>query len=273
MSTKIEWTDETWNPVVGCTKISAGCQNCYAEKMARRLGPLPEPIGAYVRVIGPDGKWNNAVECVVDKLDAPLHWRKPRRIFVCSMGDLFHPRVPFEFIAEVMSSAARHVGRTKKQSIFQFLTKRPERLLDYYIWAKNGDKREIPFPDSFWFGVTAENQKCANERIPILLQIPAAVKFVSIEPLLEKIELLETWLYAKVHNLDWVIVGCESGPKRRPCELEWVRSIVEQCKIADVPIFVKQLSINGKVSGQNFAQDTQEFYRKIILFIASEVAT
>ena len=195
MGTKIRWTDETWNPVVGCTKVSEGCQNCYAEKMAFRLANMKKCKYREV-VYGYDpkydkkaGKWNGKTYCDESALDKPLHWKKPRRIFVCSMGDLFHESVPFEFIGKVMSVAAKHIGRTHhlpKQSVFQFLTKRPERMLEFSKWASpNG----TPFPDNFWLGVTAENQKEADKRIPILLQIPAAKRFVSVEPLLSKINI------------------------------------------------------------------------------------
>ncbi len=251
MATKIPWTDETWNPAVGCTKVSEGCTNCYAEKMAVRLycmgvGKEGNAIKKYGSVLC-DSKWNGKVFCDESALDKPLHWKKPRRIFVCSMSDLFHPSVPFEFIDKVFDTML-----SCRQHTFQLLTKRPERALEYYDGVISdssimGEPAMIDHIDAkhIHLGVTAENQKCADERIPILLQIPAAVRFVSCEPLLGWVNL---HIAEGAGILGWVIVGCESGPKRRECKLEWVRSIVEQCKAIGVPVFVKQISINGKVS-------------------------
>ena len=282
---KIEWTDASWQPVVGCTKVSEGCQNCYAERMAMRLAAIEchklnnhltphlaeEHIKKYMRVVKKG--WNGKVFCDESALDKPLHWHKPRRIFVDSMGDLFHPGVPFGFIKKV-----RQVAIDCPQHTLQFLTKRPEIALKFTQWMAGQDDISIAaWPRNCWLGVTAENQRCADERIPTLLQIPAAVRFVSCEPLFGEINFsefeVEDWRcdncgefyshfqdatcnhcgYAERHSeyhnpLDWVIVGCESGPKRRECKIEWVRSIVEQCKAADVPVFVKQIPINGKVS-------------------------
>ncbi len=270
MATKIAWTDETWNPVVGCSKVSAGCLNCYAEKMAGRLANMGQ--GKYVPVVTDrwateglvyNGEWNGEIRCDETALNKPLHWRKPRRIFVCSMGDLFHPSVPFDFIDKVMAVIA-----VCQQHTFQVLTKRPERMREYFsdiktpinitgvvsqntgitidlgrFWNEAGQPLK-----NLWLGVTAENQETADKRIPILLQIPAAVRFVSVEPMLEGIKTnpwsiglpsAEEW-----HpQLNWVIIGCESGPKRRPCKLEWVRDLVNQCKAAGVPVFVKQLQL------------------------------
>lgn len=265
--TKISWTDETWNPVVGCTKVSAGCQNCYAEKMAYRLKMMGQ--SKYFSVVDTfrgEHLWTNKIYCDESALDKPLHWRKPRRIFVCSMGDLFHPAVPFEFVDKVMFAIYRSykLGHT-----FQILTKRPERMLKYFsgdvdmrilnlFRTSNSEKytSETRLTDSIgtlsrvWLGVSVENQKAADERIPILLQIPAAVRFVSVEPMLEAINLLDLngimamgGIYGAY--LDWVIIGCESGPKRRECKIEWVRDLTNQCKAANVPVFVKQLSLRG----------------------------
>jgi len=253
-NSKIEWTESTWNPVVGCSKVSVGCDNCYAERMANRLadvalakangGPLPEPIGAYARVIGANGTWNTTIECIEDKLHIPLHWRKTRMIFVCSMSDLFHGSVPFDFIDDVLA-----IINKCPQHTFQILTKRSERMKEYFL----GRHSQTMLPlENLWLGVTAENQEMADKRIPILLQIPAAKRFVSIEPMLETIVLFEEWLWSKPYLessklLDWIIVGCESGHNRRPCKIEWVRDLVQQCKTTGTPIFVKQLNINGKV--------------------------
>ena len=252
--TKIAWTDASWNPVIGCSKVSAGCQNCYAEKMAYRLKMMGQ--SKYFSVVDTfrgEHLWTNKIYCDESALDKPLHWRKPRRIFVCSMGDLFHPAVNAEFLIRVLNT----IGGCQ-QHTFQILTKRPEQMLKvmnlYYQTADMVPKKfrtMTPYPN-LWLGVSVENQKTADERIPILLQIPAAVRFVSVEPMLEAINLLDLngimamgGIYGAY--LDWVIIGCESGPKRRECKIEWVRDLVSQCDAANIPVFVKQLSINGKV--------------------------
>jgi len=174
--TKIEWTNFTWNPCSGCTKISAGCKNCYAERMAKRLA------GKYGY---PEQPHHFDVTLHPDKLNQPYKWRKPRRIFVCSMGDLFHEDVGFEYILKVWKVMAINNHHT-----FQILTKRPEQMLKFVQWLAGADHISIAeFPQNVWIGVTAENQKTADERIPILLKIPAAVRFVSVEPMLERIDL------------------------------------------------------------------------------------
>ena len=240
MPTKIEWVrnsdgsqGETWNPVTGCTPVSTGCDNCYARRMAVRFCgrgsyPADEPF---------------RVEIHPHRLDIPLHWKKPRMVFVCSMGDLFHDDVPKSFIGDVWNVMARC-----PQHMFQVLTKRPARISQALgpsgcgFYAKTGP---VPRPQpNVWLGVTAENQAAANERIPILLDCPAAVRFVSCEPLLERIGMRRC-----LSSLDWVIVGCETGPGRRPCKLGWVLNIVEQGRAWDVPVFVKKLEIDGKVAG------------------------
>lgn len=283
---KIEWTDTTWNPVVGCTKVSEGCQNCYAERMAGRqaamecakikdFAQLTKRQRRYVDVVtmmhDPREEktyfkgWNGKTFCDESALDKPLHWKNPRKIFVCSMGDLFHPSVPFAFIDRVMN-----VVWDCNEHIFQVLTKRPERMLAYFK-THNLGLDTIPFPlDNLWLGVTAENQAMADRRIPILLQIPAAVRFVSVEPMLGPVDFREfeekQWrcdgcgeLYSHfqdltcnhcgyaerqadyVNPLDWVIIGCESGPNARYCKNENVRNLIEQCKAAGTPVFVKQV--------------------------------
>ena len=260
--TKIPWTEATWNPVVGCTKIAVGCKNCYAERMAKRFwkqwGLLAPPHHFGV-------KW------FPERLDIPLHWRKPRKIFVCSMGDLFHEAVPFEFIDKVMA-----VITACPQHTFQILTKRPERMLEYYqsyeIRTLAQPKDFMPLPN-LWRGTSISTQADADKNIPILLQIPAGVLFVSFEPMLERVDLMDVHPkiglsqdvltdfsedtkkfnkdYAK-HlksplvddpRLDWVIIGCESGPKARLCSIEDIRDAVRQCKEAGVPVFVKQIPI------------------------------
>lgn len=231
--TKIQWTDKVWNPVTGCTKVSAGCKNCYAERIAgRRL-----PAGGFVDRAFTD------VRCHPERLDAPLRWRKPRRVFVNSMSDLFHEDVPAQFIGNVFNVCSRCPQHT-----FQVLTKRPERMRRI-IGA-------VPPPPNVWLGVSVEDQATADERIPLLLQTPAAVRFVSYEPALGPVRLTsitdgtfgrdalrvdDNSLGWPEKHIDWVIVGGESGPGARPCDVAWVRSVVEQCRAAGVPCFVKQL--------------------------------
>jgi len=231
--TKIEWADETWNPITGCTPISEGCQNCYAKRIAKRLAgrygyPREDPF---------------RVTFHEDRLHQPKNWR-PRRIFVCSMGDLFHEDVADEWIKAVFDTIYRY-----RHHEYMILTKRPERLRDMigdllrdvYSLA---NWREGMLPDHLQIGVTAENQKRADERIPILLQIPAAVRFVSVEPMLGYIDLDKTcgksWCWRG--DLDWVICGAETGPKARPMQIDWAIDLKNQCKAANVPFFFKKAS-------------------------------
>jgi protein gp37 len=247
--TKIEWTDETWNPVTGCSKISPGCANCYAERMAKRLAgrfgyPADDPF---------------RVTLHTDRLEQPLHWRKSRRVFVCSMSDFFHVDVPLE-----MQNAVFRIIRKCPQHTFQILTKRVDLMwmLEYACG--------MPILQNLWLGVTAENQRYADERIPYLLHTPASVRFVSVEPMLEPVSLLDWYPrydYRPTYDfyppwikgdgkpiliqpgIDWVIIGCESGPGRRPCNLKWVKDLISECKDTwNVPVFVKQLDIDGRVS-------------------------
>jgi len=216
-----------------------------------------------------NGKWYGTTALVPHILEQPLHWRKPRMIFVSSMGDLFHESVPFEWIDRVMAVVSNCSGIWPKYNypthIFQILTKRIERAFDYFNRNEIDQCAIDTYYNNLWLGVTCENQKCADQRIPTLLQIPAAVRFLSLEPLLEDIDIDEAidgrWFWdgkylahidkdipdGKSVKVNQVIIGCESGPGRRPCKLEWVRNIVAQCRAAGVAVFVKQLSINGKV--------------------------
>lgn len=275
---KIQWTDKTWNPVVGCSKCSPGCLNCYAERMANRFNRTYDTKGnlrPYYCQQGYNYDWNGLVACRPDVLDKPLHWRKPCKIFVCSMSDLFHPKVPFEFIDKVMFTIYKSY---RLGHAFQILTKRPERMLEYFsgnvdarileLFRKTDERHtsEHRLTDSVnrlprvWLGVTVCNQKEADEKRPILLRILAAVRFVSIEPMLEGIDLMLDLLLKDRPYIDWVIVGVESGPKRRQCKIEWVQSIVEQCKAANVPVFVKQINVNGKLikMPKDFPQELPE---------------
>ena len=244
-NTKIEWTDKVWNIVTGCEKVSAGCKNCYAETYAKRFWG--------------ERKFTD-VQCHEDKLELPLHWKKPQKIFVNSMSDLFHPDVPFEFIDSVF-----RIMVNSRQHIFQILTKRPERMLEFcrckYFPTSDDDKEyRDKYFSHIWLGVSCEDQKTANKRIPLLLQAPSAVRFVSLEPLLGEID-LSKWNHKNacgcldrfdvancphcnntgvVKELDWVIVGGESGKNARPMHPDWARSLRNQCKIAGVPFFFKQ---------------------------------
>ncbi|WP_446807997.1 DUF5131 family protein [Methylomonas sp. 2BW1-5-20] len=222
--TGIEWTEATWNPVTGCTKVSQGCKHCYAERDWGRMAKVPAYIGRKFT----DVRWH------YDRLEIPSRWKKPRLIFVNSMSDLFHESVPFDFILqvfEVMIEADWHT--------YQILTKRPERMLEFVNWCCS----EIP--DFIWIGVSVEDQATADERIPLLLQTPAAVRWISAEPLLGPVDLRFT--NGLVHGcdaadylLDWVVVGGESGPNARPMHPDWARSLRDQCAAAEVPFLFKQ---------------------------------
>ena len=279
-TTEIAWTDRVWNPVVGCTRVSAGCDHCYAFALHDKR-----------HVAWKRGRWDAApaqyhepfsrVQLLPDRLTDPLRWRKPARIFVNSMSDLFHPDVPDEFIDRVFAVMA-----LSPQHTFQVLTKRPERMREYLsdtlrayepgAWhvtaglirqaaqSLTGTWQVFPEPlPNVWLGTSAEDQKRADERIPELLACPAAVRFVSLEPLLGAVDLTrvnlgngdtgdclnhratDIWTgagdtsrnWGKIH---WVIVGGESGPGARPCDIAWIRSVVQQCQAAGVAVFVKQ---------------------------------
>ena len=206
----IEWTEATWNPVTGCTKISPGCKHCYAERMALRLQAMGHPN--YVNGF--------RVTLHENMLDIPLRWKKPRLIFVNSMSDLFHEEVPVEFIQRVFA-----VMREAHWHTFQVLTKRSARLLEL--------DEEIDWPDNVWMGVSVENEHYTF-RIEHLRRTHAKVKFLSLEPLLGPLHDLD------LRNIDWVIVGGESGPGARKLEESWVVEIRDQCRFANVPFFFKQ---------------------------------
>lgn len=232
----IEWTDYSWNFVTGCNKVSAGCKNCYAETIANRFWK--------------DRKFTD-VQIDEDKINLPFHLRKPRQIFVNSMSDLFHEKIPLDIIKR-----AYIVMQENPQHIYQILTKRPQRALEFYNSEFFPHVGGLSEPKFIWLGVSVENQKAADERIPLLLQTPAAIRWLSIEPMLEKISFRWMQPISREHstghldilkNISWVVVGCESGYNRRECKIEWVEGIVEQCKEANIPVFVKQLQINYKV--------------------------
>lgn len=242
-TTKIEWADSVWNPITGCSPISEGCDHCYARRMATRLK------GRY----GYDSKKPFEITEHPDKFKDPCRTKKPTRFFVCSMGDLFHEDVNFNTIAKILWYA--RADECKKHT-FLFLTKRPERMLDFFFAYAKVEKLKHHIKN-FWIGVTAENQQRADERIPILLQIPAAVRFVSIEPMLTEIDMRVVpcgscnhpgdvlhWPcpYCKGRRFewpDWVIAGGETGPAARPIHADWVRQLRDQCVAARVPFFFK----------------------------------
>lgn len=245
---KIEWTDKTWNPIVGCSKISEGCQNCYAEKMAFRMTNLlgqniTNTWAAYSTVIN-DKKWSGKTDFINSAIQKPFNWKKPQKIFVCSMGDLFHESVPFEWQFKVFQMI-----HECPQHIFQILTKRPDIMLKrmeniYFHLRRNYPWIKIPL-ENVWLGVTTENQTTANERIPLLLEIPANKRFISCEPLLSDIDFpwfqdLQPNNGTLLNQLDWVICGPETGPKARPMEKIWIENIYKQCQSANVPFFDKK---------------------------------
>ena len=237
-NSKIGWTDTSWNPVVGCTKVSAGCKHCYAERMSARLaamarsdrrkGRKPGRKANYEWVVDDIGRWNGRVELVPEALDDPYRWRKPRTVFVNSMSDLFHEDVPLDFILRVFE-----VMRDNPRHKFQILTKRPERI------AENlpGDYSAAAYPN-VWIGTSVEDQKTADERLGRLVYGAARDRmFVSCEPLLGPIKLMR-WLIF----VSWVIVGGESGPRFRPMNPHWATAIRDECKLAGVAFFFKQNS-------------------------------
>ncbi len=270
--TKISWADYVWNPVVGCTKVSPGCANCYAVREAHRMAGNPNPKirNVYEGLTDPTAfgglAWTGQVRCLAERLDEPRHWRQPGRVFVCSMADLFHDRVPGRFINLVWNAMFNDPGHD-----YLVLTKRPQNLLRWTQIAAKAKCWPIEdiWPDWIWIGVTAENQEQADQRIPPLLQTPAAVRFVSVEPMLGPVDLGQ-WLNRRNCALDpegcqyldnfypspyrcdkvdcgnwqgglhWVIAGGETGPGARPMHPDWVRSLRDQCNAAKVPFFFKQ---------------------------------
>lgn len=291
---KIEWTDRTWNPARGCSRISAGCVNCYAERQAARFSDEGQYAHGFVERTTSGPRWTGRVELVESKLLEPLSWTKPSRVFVNSMSDLFHEKLSDADIDKVFAVMA-----LADEQVFQVLTKRADRMREYCSGLLSDARREdinaameevreatgrctrecaeqIAPPGStlprrfrsplknVWLGVSCEDQASADKRIPDLLATPAAVRFLSCEPLIGPVDLeypktlfpngpeyccngFECGCYGKpiepplLHGIDWVIVGGESGPGARPCDVSWIRSIVKQCKDANVACFVKQL--------------------------------
>ncbi|PZR06652.1 MAG: hypothetical protein DI536_29485 [Archangium gephyra] len=219
-ATSIEWTETTWNPVRGCSRLSAGCQHCYAERMAHRFSGPGMPYEGLTRPSSVGPQWTGKIKLVHEALDEPLRWRASRLVFVNSMSDLFHEDVPVEFIKSVfatMTAASQHR--------FQVLTKRADRLAEL--------APQLHWPRNVWMGVSVESDKF-TWRIDRLRSTNAHVKFLSLEPLLSALPDMN------LENIDWAIVGGESGPSARPMEAAWVRDIKRQCAVAKVPFFFKQ---------------------------------
>lgn len=244
-SSSIEWTEATWNPVVGCSVISPGCTNCYAMRMARRLEAMGQPkYAGTTRISGGRPKWNGVVRVDEDSLKLPATWRSGRMIFVNSMSDLFHKEVPLEFIRRVFETMA-----VTPQHTYQILTKRAERLDEL--------ASELIWPHNVWMGVSVENAEYLY-RVDHLRRTRAAIKFLSLEPLLGPLEAMN------LDGIDWVIAGGESGPGARPMDPSWVRSIRDQCQLAEVAFHFKQWGgVNKKKTGRSLdGQTWDEFPEK-----------
>lgn len=248
-TTGIEWTDSTWNPIRGCTRVSEGCRWCYAESVAARFsgpGRPYEGLAKFALVNGaPEARWTGELRFIEKHLDDPIRWKKPTRIFVNSMSDLFHPGVTFEWLAKIFDVMAR-----APQHTYQILTKRPQRMLETLL--AGGDPDVAPTfektysqpwpPKNWWFGVSIEDQKTANERIPILAKCPARTKFVSYEPALGPVDLAVACVDpVTLAEIDWVICGGESGSHARPMDPQWARDVRDLCDDLGTPFFFKQL--------------------------------
>lgn len=260
---EISWTDATWSPVRGCTRVSEGCRFCYSERMAARgLPGLKSPTnGENFAIMGSSGpRWTGKVELIESQLNVPFRWRRPRRIFVNSLSDTFHESLSFaqiERIFRVMLSAPQHT--------YQLLTKRASRLpevIETVMYRIYGPYWR--FPDFIWVGVSVEDQETADERIPWLLEANVSTRFVSYEPALGPVDFgrlrgntvnaldgidFELISGPQIPAIDWIIIGGESGPKSRRFDLEWMRATVQQCKLASVPVFNKQIGSNPYWAG------------------------
>jgi protein gp37 len=282
MPTRLEkdmWWDRAWKLMEGFTKVSPGCLHCWSESEShmRSHQKNPKISGRFGGVLTPGGKWNGQIKLREDNLELPLHTKKPTRFAV--WNDLFHDQVSIKFLCRVFD-----VIESCPQHTFLILTKRPENMRWMLsVEGPNPINTPLHFKDGIplknvWLGVTAENQEQADKRIPILLQIPAAVRFVSVEPMLSELSEINLRKYSMQPNLysagdmakkyaetqinrnylDWVICGGESGRKARPMHIDWVRKLRDDCVSAGVPIFIKQLHINGKLS-KNMAEWPEEF--------------
>lgn len=292
--TDIEWTDATWNPIRGCSRVSQGCRMCYAERVAHRFSGPGQP---YEGLVNDKGRWNGTVRVVPHVLDQPLRWTKKRRVFVNSMSDLFHENLSFDAIAGIfgiMAAAPKHT--------FQVLTKRPGRAVEFFEWIEGispcrvrehiysakkllgvqgqgkhprramfndaWERAQWPLPN-VWLGVSVEDQKTANERIPLLAKCPAAVRWVSFEPALAAVD------FEAVERVDWIVMGGESGPGARPMHPDWATKTRDACERQGVPFLFKQhgafrpvvkgvelgthaVSFDGKVRGAKEPMETED---------------
>jgi protein gp37 len=266
----IEWTDATWNPIRGCSRVSEGCRNCYAERVAIRFNGPGQAYDGLAKITNGHPQWTGKVAFIQEHLHDPLKWKEPRRIFVNSMSDLFHESLSDNHIAAIFltmaacaeDSTVRKMKGTGAHT-FQILTKRPLRMLNFineFKFPSGKTLADTPLPN-VWLGVSVENQKAADERIPLLLSTPAAVRWISAEPLLGPIDLER--IAVKLSNprpdlgdpthasalfdhagdtakVGWVVAGGESGPGARPMHPDWARSLRDQCKSAGVAFFFKQ---------------------------------
>jgi len=248
---KIQWTQRpgtvgrTWNPCRGCSLVSEGCTNCYAMYAAHRMENNQTLKGAYsglTRMTEHGPVWTGGIRLVHEALEQPYHWKEPSTVFVNSMSDLFHEGVPFHFISRVLEVITK-----TPQHTYLVLTKRAQRMREALgprgtgFYAAEGP---VPCPQpNLWLGVSVENAQAAEMRVGWLQRSPAAVRFLSVEPLLEAVDLDAHLL----EDINWVIVGGESGPRSRPCNVEWIRSVVAQAQAASIPIFVKQLGAKVEV--------------------------
>lgn len=240
----IEWTDSSWNPVTGCTKVSAGCAFCYAERLAKRLQRM-----------SPDGKYKNGFKLTLHEkdLELPLKWRERRTIFVNSMSDLFHEKVPYSFISRVFDTMEK-----ANWHIFQILTKRPERMVHF---TNKIYKKKLP---NVWLGTSIENNKVLD-RLKHLKKVKAKIKFISFEPLLGPVGSIN------LRGIHWAIVGGESGKYHRPIERKWVVEIRKQCRKYNVPFFFKQWGgltskSNGRtLDGRIYDEYPEEYYEKAVV--------
>lgn len=235
MTSSIEWTDETWNPVTGCTKVSQGCKNCYAERMAKRLKAMGQP--RYINGFN--------VTLQEDLINLPYKWRKSRKVFVNSMSDLFHKDIPFDFIHKIF-----HTMWNCHWHEFQVLTKRPKIMAEFskqFLKSSGLELSSGKLPKNILMGTSVENMDVIS-RIDALLEVPAHSRFLSCEPLLGPLDLKK---YLSTGQIHWVIVGGESGPRSRPIEKQWVLDIRDQCLEYNIPFFFKQWGgSNKKKSGR-----------------------
>lgn len=236
--TIIEWTDATWNPGRGCNPISPGCKNCYAMKLAARFSQPGLWGHGYARMTPHGPKWTGKVSLIEEMLDRPVHWKRPKKVFVNSMSDVFHEDMHWDWIDRIFD-----VMIACPQHSFQILTKRPDNMLAYMKAVGNRGSRPMWPPPNVWLGASVESPEYLY-RIDLVRQTPAAVRFLSIEPLIERLGPLN------LSGIDWVIVGCESGTGPRPMEEDWVREIRDECVKQGVRFFLKQMMGHNPRTGR-----------------------